>query len=196
MFGVVVHPPAKAHRTIGPSPRPERVQEPYCLMEKSYRELSIHSDSCYFDTMTDQELETVALYVKDRLPELQTQAPAAIPNDYFRLAERIVRVEEGLLRVEEVIKNQNLLMEKRFEAVDKRFEAVDKRFEDLIHQIDKRFEDLIHQIDKRFETVDKRFEQMAKQSANQFGWTIGIMSTLILGLGALITIYRFFGSGG
>ena len=139
--------------------------------------------------MTDQELETVALYVKDRLPELQTQAPAAIPNDYFRLAERIVRVEEGLLRVEEVIKNQNLLMEKRFEAVD-------KRFEDLIHQIDKRFEDLIHQIDKRFETVDKRFEQMAKQSANQFGWTIGIMSTLILGLGALITIYRFFGSGG
>ena len=140
-------------------------------------------------TMTDQELETVVSYVRDRLPELLAQAPTTIPNDYFRLTERIVLVEEAL-------KNQNILMEKRFEAID-------KRFEDLIHQMDKRFEDLIHQmekrfeaIDKRFEAVDRRFEHMTKQAANYFGWTIGIMSTLFLALGALITIYRFVGIGG
>ena len=101
-----------------------------------------------------------------------------MPNDYFRLSERIVCVEEGLLRVEEAIKNQNLL-------TDKRFEAMDKRFEDLIHQMDKRFEDLIHQMDKRFDAIDKRF-----------GWMMGIMTTLITGLGVLITIYRFLDSAG
>ena len=37
---------------------------------------------------------------------------AAIPDDYFRLTERIVRVEEA-------IQNQNLMMEKRFEAINK-----------------------------------------------------------------------------
>ena len=156
--------------------------------------------------MTNQELETVVTYVKDRLPEPATQAPVTIPNDYFRLTERIVRVEEA-------IKNLNLLMEKRFEAMDKRFEdmnkrfeAVDKRFEDmnkrfedLIHLMDKRFEDMnkrFEDMNKRFEAVDRRFEQMAKQAGNHFGWTIGIMSTLILALGALITVYRFIGIGG
>ena len=134
--------------------------------------------------MTDQELETVAAYVTDRLPELLAQAPATIPNDYFRLTERIVRVEEAL-------KNQNLMMEKRFEAID-------KRFEDLIHYMDKRFEAVdkrFEAVDKRFEAVDKRFEQIVKQAGNHFGWTIGVMSTLILALGALITVYRFFGPG-
>ena len=124
--------------------------------------------------MTDQQLETVVSYVRDRLPELLAQAPTTIPNDYFRLTERIVRVEEAL-------KNQNILME--------------KRFEDLIHQMDKRFEDLIHYMEKRFEAVDRRFEQMTKQAANYFGWTIGIMSTLFLALGSLITIYRFVDIG-
>ena len=139
--------------------------------------------------MTDQELETVALYVKDRLPELQTQAPAAIPNDYFRLAERIVRVEEA-------IKNLSLLMEKRFEAVDRRFEDMNKRFEDLIHlmdkrfeAVDKRFEDLIHLMDKRFEDMNTRFDAIGRR----FNWTIGITTALITGLGVLITIYRFLG---
>ena len=114
--------------------------------------------------MTDQELETVVTYVKDRLPESMPQASPVIPNDYFRLAERIVRVEEAL-------KNLNLLMEKRFEAVD-------KRFEDLIHLMDKRFEDM----NKRFDAIGRRFN-----------WTIGIMTALITGLGVLITIYRFLG---
>ena len=135
--------------------------------------------------MTDQQLETVVSYVKDRLPELLAQAPTTIPNDYFRLTERIVRVEEAL-------KNQNILMEKRFEAID-------KRFEDLIHQMEKRFEAIdkrFEAMDKRFEAVDRRFEHMTKQAANYFGWTIGIMSTLFLALGALITIYRFVGIGG
>ena len=68
--------------------------------------LFTRDDLWYFGTMNDQELETVALYVKDRLPELLAQAPAAIPNDYFRLTERIVRIEEAI---------QNLMMEKRFE---------------------------------------------------------------------------------
>ena len=142
--------------------------------------------------MTDQELETVVTYVKDRLPESMPQASPVIPNDYFRLAERIVRVEEGLLRVEEAIKNLNVLMEKRFEAVEKRFEAIDKRFEDM----NKRFEDLIHQMDKRFEAVDKRFEDMNTRFdaiGRRFNWTIGIMTALITGLGVLITIYRFLG---
>ena len=149
--------------------------------------------------MTDQELETVVTYVKDRLPEPAKQATVTIPNDYFRLTERIVRVEEA-------IKNLNLLMEKRFEAMDKRFEDMNKRFEDmnkrfedLIHLMDKRFEDMnkrFEDMNKRFEAVDRRFEQMAKQAGNHFGWTIGIMSTLILALGALITVYRFIGIGG
>ena len=149
--------------------------------------------------MTDQELETVVTYVKDRLPEPATGATVTIPNDYFRLTERIVRVEEA-------IKNLNLLMEKRFEAVDKRFEDMNKRFEDLIHLMDKRFEAMekrfedmnkrFEDMNKRFEAVDRRFEQMAKQAGNHFGWTIGIMSTLFLALGALITVYRFIGIGG
>ena len=149
--------------------------------------------------MTDQELETVVTYVKDRLPEPATQTPITIPNDYFRLTERIVRVEEA-------IKNLNLLMDKRFEAMEKRFEDMNKRFEDmnkrfedLIHLMDKRFEDMnkrFEDMNKRFEAVDRRFEQMAKQAGNHFGWTIGIMSTLILALGALITVYRFIGIGG
>ena len=122
--------------------------------------------------MTDQELKTVASYVQDHLPEWMERSSAMVPSDYFRLSERIVRVEEGLLRVEEAIKNQNILTDKRFEAVDKRFEAMDKRFEDLIHQMD-----------KRFDAIDKRF-----------GWTMGIMTTLITGLGVLITIYRFLDS--
>ena len=62
--------------------------------------------------------------------------------------------------------------------MDKRFEAIDKRFEDMTHQ------------------MDKRFEQIAKQAAQYFGWTIGIMSVLFLGLGALITVYQVLGSGG
>ena len=74
---------------------------------------------------------------------------SSVAGFYFRLTERIVRVEEGLLRVEEAIKNQNLLIDKRFEAMEKRFEAID----------------------------------------------IGIMSTLILGLGALIPVYRLLGPG-
>ena len=41
---------------------------------------------------------------------------------------------------------------------------------------DKRFEDLIHQMDKRF------------------GLMMGIMTTLITGLGVLITVYRFLDS--
>ena len=149
--------------------------------------------------MTNQELETVVTYVKDRLPEPATGATVTIPNDYFRLTERIVRVEEA-------IKNLNLLMEKRFEAVDKRFEDMNKRFEDLIHLMDKRFEAMekrfedmnkrFEDMNKRFEAVDRRFEQMAKQAGNHFGWTIGIMSTLFLALGALITVYRFIGIGG
>ena len=122
--------------------------------------------------MTDQDLKTVASYVQDHLPEWLERSSVMVPSDYFRLSERIVRVEEGLLRVEEAIKNQNLLTDKRFEAVDKRFEAMDKRFEDLIHQMD-----------KRFDAIDKRF-----------GWTMGIMTTLITGLGVLITIYRFLDS--
>ena len=85
--------------------------------------------------MTDQELETVVTYVKDRLPESMPQASPVIPNDYFRLAERIVRVEEAL-------KNLSLLMEKRFEAVDKRFEDMNKRFEDM---------------NARFDAIDRRF---------------------------------------
>ena len=157
--------------------------------------------------MTTQELETVASYVKDHLPGWLEQSPATVPSDYFRLGER-------LLRVEEAIKNQSVLMEKRFEAVDKRFEAMEKRFEDmnrrfedLIHQIDKRFEavdkrfeDLIHLMDKRFEDlthqIDKRFEQISKQVANSFGWTIAITSGSFVALGVLITVYRFLGSGG
>ena len=142
--------------------------------------------------MTDQELKTVTSYVQDHLPEWLERSSAMVPSDYFRLSERIVRVEEGLLRVEEAIKNLNILtdkrfeaMEKRFEAVDRRFEAMDKRFEDLIHQMDKRFEDLIHQMDKRFDAIDRRF-----------GWTMGIITTLITGLGVLITIYRFLDSAG
>ena len=128
--------------------------------------------------MTAQELETVASYVQDHLPEWLERSSVMTSSDYFRLSERIVRVEEGLLRVEEAIKNQNLL-------TGKRFEAMDKRFEDLIHQMDKRFEDLIHQMDKRFDAIDKRF-----------GWMMGIMTTLITGLGVLITIYRFLDSAG
>ena len=124
--------------------------------------------------MTAQELETVASYVQDHLPEWLERSSVMVPNDYFRLSERIVRVEEGLLRVEEAIKNQNVLTDKRFEAMDKRFEAMDKRFEDM----NRRFEDLIHQMDKRF------------------GWMMGIMTTLITGLGVLITIYRFLDSAG
>ena len=120
--------------------------------------------------MTVQELETVASYVKDHLPDWLERSPATAPSDYLRLGERIVRVEEALLRVEEAIKNQNLLMEKRFEAVD-------KRFEDLTHQMDKRFEDLIHMIDKRFESVDKRF-----------GWSIAIMGVLATVLGVLVAV--------
>ena len=73
-------------------------------------------------------------------------------------------------------------MNSRFEVLahqmDKRFEAMDKRFEDLTHQ------------------MDKRFEQISKQVANSFGWTVGIMSVLFLGLGTLITIYQFLGSAG
>ena len=110
--------------------------------------------------MTAQELETVAAYVKDHLPGWLERSSVMMPNDYFRLSERIVRVEEGLLRVEEAIKNQNLL-------TGKRFEAMDKRFEDLIHQMDKRF-----------------------------GLMMGIMTTLITGLGVLITVYRFLDSAG
>ena len=121
--------------------------------------------------MTDQELETVVTYVKDRLSESMPQASSVIPNDYFRLAERIVRVEEAL-------KNLSLLMEKRFEAVDKRFEDMNKRFEDMIHLMDKRFEDM----NKRFDAIGRRFN-----------WTIGITTALITGLGVLITIYRFLG---
>lgn len=116
--------------------------------------------------------------MKDHLPHWLERSPVAIPSDYFRLGERIVRVEEGLLRVEEAIKNQNLLMDKRFEAMEKRFEAVDRRFEDLIHQ------------------MDKRFEYISKQVANSFGWTVGIMSVLFLGIGTLITIYHLLGSAG
>ena len=158
---------------------------PYCFMEKSYRSLFILNNSCYVDTVTDQELEAVVLHVKDRLPELLAQSPATIPNDYFRLTERIVRVEEA-------IQNLGLIMEKRFEAVD-------KRFEDLIHQMDKRFE----AVDRRFESVDKRFEDMNKRFEDmnkrfdaigrRFNWTIGITTALITGLGVLITIYRFLG---
>ena len=121
--------------------------------------------------MTDQELETVVTYVKDRLFESMPQASSVIPDDYFRLAERIVRVEEAL-------KNLSLLMEKRFEAVDKRFEDMNKRFEDMIHLMDKRFEDM----NMRFDAIDRRFN-----------WMIGIMTVLITGLGVLITIYRFLG---
>ena len=150
--------------------------------------------------MTDQELETVASYVKDHLPDWLEHSSAMVPSDYLRLGERLVRVEEA-------IKNQNVLMEKRFEAVDKRFEdlihQMDKRFEDLIHLMDKRFEavdrrfeDLTHQMGKRFEDMNTRFEHVSKQVANSFGWTIAIMSGLFVGLGALITVYRFLGSGG
>ena len=139
--------------------------------------------------MTDQELETVVTYVKDRLPESMPQASSVIPNDYLRLAERIVRVEEAL-------KNLSLLMEKRFEAVDrrfedmnKRFEDMNKRFEDMIHLMDKRFEDMIHLMDKRFEDMNTRFDAIGRR----FNWTIGITTALITGLGVLITIYRFLG---
>ena len=124
--------------------------------------------------MTVQELETVASYVKDHLPDWLERSPATAPSDYLRLGERIVRVEEGLLRVEEAIKNQNLLMEKRFEDLT---HQMDKRFEDLTHQMDKRFEDLIHMIDKRFESVDKRF-----------GWSIAIMGVLATVLGVLVAV--------
>ena len=150
--------------------------------------------------MTAQELETVASYVKDQLADRLEQSPAPLPSDYFRLGER-------LLRVEEAIKNQSVLMEKRFEAMDKRFEDMNRRFEDLIHQIDKRFEavdkrfeDLIHLMDKRFEDLthqmDKRFEAISKQVANSFGWTIAITSGSFVALGVLITVYRFLGAGG
>ena len=136
--------------------------------------------------MTTQELETVASYVKDHLPGWLERSPEAVPSDYLRLGER-------LLRVEEAIKNQSLLMEKRFEAMDKRFEdlthQMDKRFEDLTHQMDKRFEAM----DKRFEAMDRRFEHISKQIANSFGWTIGITSGLFVALGVLITVYQLGG---
>ena len=139
--------------------------------------LSIRNDSCYIDVMTNQELETVVTYVKDRLPEPATQSPAAIPSDYFHLTERIVRVEEALRNLGLIMDKRFEAIDKRFEAIDKRFEAIDKRFEDLIHQMDKRFEamekrleamdkrfeDLIHYMDKRFEAVDRRFEDMNKR---------------------------------
>ena len=54
--------------------------------------------------MTAQELETVASYVKDQLADRLERSPAPLPSDYFRLGER-------LLRVEEAIKNQSVLME-------------------------------------------------------------------------------------
>ena len=163
--------------------------------------------------MTNQELETVVTYVKDRLPESATQSPAAIPSDYFHLTERIVRVEEALRNLSLIMDKrfEDLIhqMDKRFEAMDKRFEAMEKRFE----AIDKRFEDLIHYMDKRFEAVDRRFEDMNKRFEDmnkrfedmnkrfdaigrRFNWTIGITTALITGLGVLITVYRFLGPVG
>ena len=147
--------------------------------------------------MTTQELETVASYVKDHLPDwLERPAATTVPSDYLRLGER-------LLRVEEAIKNQNLLMEKRFEAMDRRFEdlihMIDKRFEDLIHQMDKRFEAMdkrFEDMNKRFEAMDRRFEHISKQVAHSFGWTIAIMSGLFVALGVLITVYQFLGTVG
>ena len=125
--------------------------------------------------MTAQELETVASYVKDHLPDWLERPAATVPSDYLHLGER-------LLRVEEAIKNQNLLMEKRFEAMD-------KRFEDLIHQIDKRFEDIIGQMDKRFselrEDMNRRFATM--QWMMFFGFTL---------IGLMVTVYRFLGTTG
>ena len=146
--------------------------------------------------MTTQELETVASYVKDHLPDWLERPAATVPSDYLRLGER-------LLRVEEAIKNQNLLMEKRFEAMDRRFEdlihMIDKRFEDLIHQMDKRFEAMdkrFEDMNKRFEAMDRRFEHISKQVAHSFGWTIAIMSGLFVALGVLITVYQFLGTVG
>ena len=170
--------------------------------------------------MTNQELETVVTYVKDRLPEPATQSPAAIPSDYFHLTERIVRVEEALRNLGLIMDKrfEDLIhqMDKRFEAMEKRFEAMDKRFEDMnkrFEAIDKRFEDLIHYMDKRFEAVDRRFEDMNRRFEDmnkrfedmntrfdaigrRFNWTIGITTALITGLGVLITIYRFLGPVG
>ena len=168
--------------------------------------LFILNDSCYVDTVTDQELEAVVLHVKDRLPELLAQSPATIPNDYFRLTERIVRVEEAIRNLGLIMEKRFEAIDKRFEAIDKRFEAVDKRFEDLIHQMDKRFEAVdrrFESVDKRFEDMNKRFEDMNKRFEDmnkrfdaigrRFNWTIGITTALITGLGVLITIYRFLG---
>ena len=157
--------------------------------------------------MTTQELETVASYVKDHLSDWLEQPPTTVPSDYFRLGERLLRVEEAI---------KNLIHQ-----IDKRFEDMNRRFEDLTHQMDKRFEDLTHQMDKRFESMekrfesmdkrfesmekrfedlthqmDKRFEQISKQVANSFGWAIGIMSGSFVALGVLITVYRFLGAGG
>lgn len=46
---------------------------------------------------------------------------------------------------------------------------------------------------KRFEAMDNRFEQISKQVANGFGWTIGITSGLFVALGVLITVYQLGG---
>ena len=47
--------------------------------------------------------------------------------------------------------------------MDKRFEQVDKRIDELRRDTNKRFEELRQDMNKRFEQVDKRFEQVDRR---------------------------------
>ena len=66
------------------------------------------------------------------------------------------------------------------------------RVEEGLLRVEEALKNLNILMDKRFEAIDKRFEDMN----TRFGWMMGIMTTLIAGLGVLITIYRFVGSAG
>ena len=79
-------------------------------------------------------------------------------------------------------------LSERIVRVEEGLLRVEEALKNLNILMDKRFE----AVDKRFEAVDKRFEDMNKR----FGWMMGIMTTLITGLGVLITIYRFLDSAG
>ena len=155
----------------------------------------------------------------DHPNDLVIQAPIALAERIVRVEEALKHqtdfLKTMLKQMDTRFEENRQYSDKRFEELrqysDKHFEEINKRFEENRQYSDKRFEELRQYSDKHFEEINKRFEENRQYSDmrfqefkeysdkrfeenrlhndSRFKQMNGLLTTIFIVLGALITVF-------
>lgn len=121
-------------------------------------------------------------WTDDRLDDLRMEMRAG-----FARTEQLI--EQHAKQVEHRFEVLEKSIDQRFEQVDRRFDEVERHFDQRLEQVDQRLEQVdkrLEQIDLRFMHVDHCFERLGNRIDTFTYWLLGMATTIILALTALI----------